>query len=193
MKALKICCSRGFCRFGCNEDESGAPMQRMARFSTVFLFLSFTLLFSNLNLAQEDKRIRELESARGRLKKQTDPVGRAKAEIKISEILITLVSDAVRDDKKELMEKWLSEYTATIRDAHQTLSKTGRDAHRRPGGFKDLEIALRRQIRQLEDIGVNLTLEDREPVEKAKDQAQTIRDELLKALFGGQSAAIGQN
>ena len=39
--------------------------------------------------------------------------------------------------------------------------KTGRDAHRKPKGFKDLEISLRRQVRILDDIGKGLTFDQR--------------------------------
>jgi hypothetical protein len=123
-----------------------------------------------------------------RLKTQGDPVSRTKTNIKISEILITLITDAVRGGDLEVMEHRLDEYTAAIQDAHQTMVKTGRDAHRKPGGFKDLEIALRRQVRQLEDLGGTLTFDQREPVEKAKTQAAEIRDNLIKLLFGGTSA-----
>ena len=66
--------------------------------------------------------------------------------------------------------------------------KTGRDAHRKPKGFKELEISLRRQIRILDDIGRGLTYDQREPVDKAKQQASDIRDDLLKALFGDPNA-----
>lgn len=135
-----------------------------------------------------DKRLQRLEKERANLGRQTDPVGRTKTQIKISEILLTLVSDAVQSGETEAMEKRLGEYMAAIQDAHQTMMKTGRDAHRKPGGFKELEIALRRQVRQLEDIGKGLTFDQRDPVDKAREQAADIRDDLLKALFGEQNA-----
>ena len=138
--------------------------------------------------AQLDKRLQQLEKEKDKLKRQTDPVDRAKTGIKISEILLTLVSDAVRRGDLELMESRLEDYVETIQDAHQTMMKTGRDAHKKPKGFKDLEIALRRQVRQLYDIGQGLTFDQREPVEKAKDLASDIRDDLLKALFGETNA-----
>ena len=101
---------------------------------------------------------------------------------------MTLVSDAVKNGDLERMEQRLDEYVAAIQDAHQSMVKTGRDAHRKPKGFKDLEIALRRQVRQLDDIGAGLTFDQREPVVKAREQASSIRDDLLKALFGEQNA-----
>jgi hypothetical protein len=137
---------------------------------------------------QVDKRLEHLERERARLKGLTDPVDRTKSDIAISEILLSFASDAVRSGEPEVLQKRLHEYVDTIEDAHQALMNAGRDAHRKPKGFKDLEIVLRRQIRMLDDIGKGLTFDQREPVDKAKQEASDIRDDLLKALFGEQNA-----
>jgi hypothetical protein len=163
---------------------------------SVVLLLLFTLnacaaARSSYLQTDYDKRLERLKNEQQKLVRQTsqtDPVGRTKTQIKIAEILLTLVSDAVQSGEPVVMERRLGEYTAAIQDAHQTMMKTGRDAHRKPGGFKDLEIALRRHVRQLEDIGKGLSFDEREPVEKAIEQAADIRDNLLKALFGEQNA-----
>jgi|SRR5437773_2206803 len=151
--------------------------------------LALLLIFSfSSRVVQSDKQVERLQKERVNLTRQTDPVGRTKTEIKISEVLLTLISNAVQAGDMELMQKYIDEYVAAIEDAHQTMMKTGRDAHRKPGGFKDLEIALRRHVRQLMDIGKALTFDQREPLEKAKEEAIDIRDDLLKALFGEQNA-----
>jgi hypothetical protein len=132
--------------------------------------------------------LERLDRERERLKRITDAVDRTKIDIDISEILLSLVSDAVRSGEPEVLGKRLGEYVDAIEDAHQAMMKTGRDAHRKPKGFKDLEISLRRQIRILDDIGRGLTFDQRDPVDKAKQQASNIRDDLLKALFGEPNA-----
>lgn len=137
---------------------------------------------------QIDKRLERLDREREKLRRTTDAVDRTKIDIDISEILLSLVSDAVRSGEPEALGRRLGEYVDTIQDAHQAMMKTGRDAHRKPKGFKELEISLRRQIRILDDIGRGLTYDQREPVDKAKQQASDIRDDLLKALFGEQNA-----
>jgi hypothetical protein len=149
------------------------------------LLLTFSL---SSPAAQADKQPDRLQKERANLARQTDPVGRTKTEIKISEVLLTLIGNAVQAGDMDLMQKYIGEYLVAIEDAHQTMMKTGRDAHRKPGGFKDLEIALRRHVRQLVDIGKALTFDQREPLEKAKEEAIDIRDDLLKALFGEQNA-----
>ena len=89
-----------------------------------------------------------------------------------------------RNGDIEIMDQWLEEYVATIQEAHQTMMKTGRDAHRKSAGFRDLEISLRKQINQLKDVGQAVTFDQRTAVEKARDEAARIRDDLLKAIFG---------
>ena len=151
--------------------------------------LALLLVFALSSHAfQSNRNLERLEKEKANLIRQSDPVGRTKTEIKISELLLNLISDAVQAGDMEMMQKYIAEYLAAIQDAHQTMMKTGRDAHRRPGGFKELEIALRRHVRQLVDIGKALTFDEREPLDKAKDEAIDIRDDLLKALFGEQNA-----
>jgi hypothetical protein len=137
--------------------------------------------------AQQDKRIERLTKERLRLQRPDDPVGRTKTQIKIADILVTLIGDAVRNNNLPEMEDLLQNYLEAIQDARDTMMNSGRDAQRKAGGFKDLEIALRRHLRQLQDMGGALTFDQREPVDKARAQATEIRDQLLRALFGGQN------
>ena len=162
-------------------------IKRLFTVLIVWIASSCTVRTASLQ-PQFDKRLERLDREREKLKRSGDPVDRAKIDINISEILLSLVSDAVKTGEPEVVGRRLNEYIETIQDAHQTMMKTGRDAHRKPKGFKELEISLRRQIRMLDDIGRGLTFDQREPVEKAKQQASEIRDDLLKALFGDQNA-----
>src|SRR5262245_28020402 len=161
---------------------------------TRFLLVLFVVALSSCAIrtaslqGQYDKRLERLQKERDKLTRLTDPVGRAKTGIAVSEILLSLASDAIKSGEREMLGKRLNEYVDTIRDAHQTMMKTGRDAHRKPKGFKDLEIALRRQIRMLDDLSHSVSFDQRDPVDKAKEEASDIREELLKALFGEQNA-----
>ena len=137
---------------------------------------------------QYDKRLERLQKERDKLNRQTDPVDRTKTYIGISEILLSLASDAIKTGEPEVLDKRLNEYVETIHDAHQTMMKTGRDAHRKPKGFKELEIALRRQVRMLDDLARSVSFDQRDPVEKAKQEASEVREDVFKALFGEQNA-----
>ena len=164
-------------------------MQRM-QFLLVLLVVGFSSCAVRITplQGQYDKRLERLQKEKDKLNRLTDPIDRTKTGIAISEILLSLASEAVKTGEPEMLGKRLNEYVETIRDAQETMMKTGRDAHRKPKGFKDLEIALRRQIRLLDDLAHSVSYDQRDPVEKAKAQASDLREELLKALFGEQNA-----
>jgi hypothetical protein len=137
--------------------------------------------------AQYDKRLERLQKERDKLSRLTDPVDRAKTDINISEILLSLAGDAVKSGEPEVLGKRLNEYVDTIRDAHQSLTKN-RDPRSKPKGFKEFEITLRRQINTLKDLSNSVSFDQREPVDRAKEEASEIRDDIFKALFGEQNA-----
>ena len=150
-------------------------------------FLTGLLLILSMSVpalaAEDNERLRELQKEQERLERETNPIDRAKIGIKISEILLDDIGEAARNGDFPVMETQLLAYTSAIQDAHQSLVDSGRDAQKKAGGFKDLEIALRRQIRTLQDVARTLNLDKRIPLEKARDLASTIRSRLLKALF----------
>jgi hypothetical protein len=145
------------------------------------------VIHTNALRGQYDKRLERLQKEREKLNRQTDPVDRTKTYINVSEILLSLASDAIKSGEPEVLGKRLNEYVGTIRDAHQTMMKTGRDAHRKPKGFKELEIALRRQVRMLDDLSRTVSFDQRDPVDKAKQEASDIREDVFRALFGEQN------
>jgi hypothetical protein len=156
----------------------------MRQVVTIALVLLLTGAFlPEASGAGEDDRAEQLQKERSKFEKESDPADRAKIGIKISELLLDDVGDSMRAGEFEAMERQLDEYAAIIQDAHQTLVDSGRDAVRRPGGFKELEIALRKHVRKFDDFARTLTLERRDLLERTRDLVADIRDKLLKALF----------
>lgn len=158
-------------------------MKRVVTIPLVFL-LAGALALAAFPGRSDEERAKELLKEKTRLEKETDPVGRAKIGIKISDILLADVSESVRQGNIPEMEQQLTQYAAAIQDAHQALVDSGRNAARKPEGFKELEITLRKHTRTFDDLTRMLnSLQARVPLEKAKDLAVGIRDKLLKALF----------
>jgi len=109
-------------------------------------------------------------------------VGAEAGGLRLTEVHVN-VGDAVRKGNIADMQTQLAAYAETIENAHQELVDSGRNAAKKPSGFKELEIALRQQVRKLDELSRMLNLQSRVPVEKTKDLATGIRDKLLKALF----------
>lgn len=152
----------------------------MKRIAPCLLILLLTTLPA---FAGANNRALELQREREKLEKEKDPVDRAKIGVKISDLLLENVADSVRNGDFADMQQELSAYISTIEDAHQTLVDSGRNAQKNGGGFKELEIALRKQVLKFDDYARLLTIDRREPLEQAKKLATGIRNKLLKALF----------
>lgn len=134
-----------------------------------------------------DARLLRFEREQAQLRRTTDPVRRTKVYIQISELLISFMGDSARAGNFEQMDEHVEEYRTAVTDARDTMVNSGRDPARRSAGFRELEIALRQHVRRLNDIGSLLTFEYREPIEGLITEVAGIRDELIKALFPGQS------
>jgi hypothetical protein len=76
--------------------------------------------------AAQSKTEVSLQKERTSLSKTNNPVDRTKIQIKISNLLLTLLADAARDGNDKLAEQYLNDYSNTISDAHMTMMKTAR-------------------------------------------------------------------
>src|SRR5262245_45373992 len=136
------------------------------------------------------KRAERMATERGRLVELTDPVERTRSYIVISDILLSFASDAVKDGTPEELGVLMDQYVTAIRSAHDTMVESKRDPERRPQGYRDLELALRAQTRSLRDIGTQLLVDQREPLDRAGAVAVSIREELLRLLFPQQKPQV---
>src|SRR5262245_36602280 len=98
----------------------------------VVFAVSSCAIHTNALQGQYDKRLERLQNERAKRNRLTDPVSRAKTGITIADLLLSLASDAVKTGEPEVLGRRLNEYVDTIRDARETMMKTGRDAHRKP-------------------------------------------------------------
>lgn len=125
----------------------------------------------------------DLGKLKERLAQETDPAKRAKITVKIGEELLKQAAHKYKEEAYSDGDQLLTEYLQAIRAAHEGLQRSGRDARRSPGGFKQLEIHLREGRRKLEDIARQLPYGTRTAVEQALAEVETLRRELLAALM----------
>ena len=135
-----------------------------------------------------DERLRRLSEERTGLETTTNPVTRTRIQIRISDLLISFVGDAVDSGDVELIDEHVGEYRATILDARDTMVNSGRNAVDDASGYRELEIALRQHIRQVGDIGTQLNFERRRPLDRLINEISEIREEMLDMLFPEQNA-----
>lgn len=78
----------------------------------------------------------------------------------------------------------LQEVHDSIRLAKESLDKSGKNARRNPKYFKKAEHALRRLGRRLDTLRLDLSVDDRAPVEALMHEADITRDQIVEAIMG---------
>ena len=149
--------------------------------------LTATLLMGALViLAAVAPRVRGAESEaelEARLKRESDPVRKAKIQIRLSRFKLYQAAGAFDQGNIEEAHKLLAAYLERVKGAWATLKNSGRRANKKPAGFKELDIALREDARYLNDLKHRVSYMLRAPVEQTAQEVDDLRNEVLKALF----------
>ncbi len=125
----------------------------------------------------------DLAKLREKLAREPDPADRAKITVEIGDELLKQVARKFKDGADAEGESLLGEYRQAVHAAYDGLVKSGRDARRKPKGFKQLEIHLRQSRRRLDDMARPLPYEDRAPIEEAIKDLEELRLKLLGDLM----------
>jgi hypothetical protein len=123
------------------------------------------------------------EELLARIQKERSPVRKAKLEIRLGRVKLHQAIAAYDQGSVERGAELLGAYVERMKSAWQTLRDSGREAARQPQGFKELDIALREDARLIEDLKHRLPYLDRGVVEKAGQEIERVRAEVLRALF----------
>ena len=151
-------------------------MPRGETLQHTFLVVLFAAI---LAVADEPAQLRQ------QLQQTTDAVERAKLTAKLGDELLKQMGVEYKAKNYEAGDQVLQEYLTAVRAAYQGLKATGRNARKKPAGFKQLEIHLRKSGRVIDDLSKLVPVDQREPLQQAVDEVATIRSSLLEALMEG--------
>lgn len=126
----------------------------------------------------------DINKLREKLAREDDPDDRAKISVQLGEELLKQAQKLYREGAYTDADDVLEEYMNVIRAAFNDLEQSGRDARRKPKGFKDMEIHLRENGRRLQSIARALPFGTRENVEATLKEMATMQQQLLEALMG---------
>ena len=123
------------------------------------------------------------EDLRSRLQRESNPIKKAKYEIRLGRLKLLEAIDAFGKHDANKAQDLLSAYLTHIRSSWQLLQSSGRNTFRHPEGFKELDIALRKDGRLLEDLSHRLSYFERGEVDKTAKEIEQIRAAVIKELF----------
>ena len=120
-----------------------------------------------------------------KLARQYDPIKKARLEVQLAEISFKEARKLYLEGDSESGLEKLKEMLSWSEKAHDRLFKTGRNPRKKPGGFKDAEITLRRLERRLADFRLAVPLQDREEIQKITARLTKLREDLLLGIMRG--------
>ena len=148
-----------------------------------FQVLALACVLTPLRAAEEipEKDYLKLEQ---KLKTTTDAIRKVKILIKLSDFQLHVAALKVKKTDFTEADQYLSRYLETIVQTQEILKSSGRNAQKNPAGFKDFEIALKRQLRALEDLRSAYPYEQAEKVNGTIQDAKAAQEYMLLQIFG---------
>ncbi len=92
---------------------------------------------------------------------------------------------AYHDGKMTEVAPALEEMASAVELARDSLVETGKNASKSPKHFKRAELDARGLMKRLDSFIHDMSVDDREPAEKARDRIRKVQEELLLAIMGG--------
>jgi hypothetical protein len=156
----------------------------MLNFRTVAVLILLTLTVGTPAVESFAPRHTDNEAdLAARIAREPDPVRKAKYEIRLGEVKLQQAISAYDHDQFESGEKLLDSYFDKMKDAWKFLKDSGRDAARKPAGFKELDIALREDARRVDDLRHRVPFMDRGPLDQVTQEISETHAEVMAALF----------
>ncbi len=112
-----------------------------------------------------------------------DPVKKAKDVVRQGELQLEQMRQEIREEDYDAALRVFQAYRDAVKSAHAGLKASGKDAEKKPNGFKNLQIHIRQNIPRLEQTILTVPVEQREPFEIIRKELDTIDRELIDALF----------
>lgn len=153
---------------------------RLRSLRVAALLIAIGLLPRNISHARREDTEEDLLP---RIQRETNPVKKAKYEVRLARVKLLAALDAYNKGDLEQYRQLLGAYLERSKSSWDTLQKSGRQAARQPQGFKELDIALREDGRLLEDLRRRVPYNERRDVEEVEREVERIRNEVLRALF----------
>lgn len=113
----------------------------------------------------------------------SDPVQNAKSVVKQGELQLARMRREVDAGNYGEALRVLTEYRDAMKSAHAALKASGRDAEKKPSGFKNLQIHIRQSMQRLEQTILFVPVDEREPFNAIRKELDSIDKELIDALF----------
>ncbi len=102
-----------------------------------------------------------------------------------------LNADAALDEAKKALEQGeekkladaIAEVAESLTLSKDSLEQSGKNPRKNPKYFKKAEIGIRKLIRRLDNFRLDITVDERKPVDDLIEKAHALQEEILQAIM----------
>ncbi len=125
------------------------------------------------------------ETPLGTIKSEPKPEKRAEMALDNADSALRSATDAylAKGDLKQTNAS-LDEVSESVELAYTSLTETHKNPSRNPKHFKRAEIKTRELLRRLTDFREQMSVDDREAVDRARSAVQKVHEDLLEGIMG---------
>jgi len=137
------------------------------------------VMASGLPLAGQDRLAALLDQYRH----ENDPVRKARLLVKLGDDEMDLAKKQLQGGNDVASLETLENYRGQVEQTIVSLKATGADAEKKSGGFKELQISLRVNIRRVDDLIFSLPADKRPFFREVRTALANMQNDLIDALF----------
>ncbi|MFZ0211737.1 MAG: hypothetical protein WBE20_14080 [Candidatus Acidiferrales bacterium] len=114
---------------------------------------------------------------------ETDAVRKAKAVVKLGQEESKAARQSVRAGNLVQALDFMKDYDEKASEAEQTLDKTGVNPEAHSNGFRQLQISVRENLREVREIADRAPFDERQPFLDLAKHLDALNQKLLRELF----------
>lgn len=160
---------------GCWRKRSSPKLPRLELWVLGFAWLTLACA-----LAEGTDKLKELQD---HFDKESHATSKIKALDKLAEAQFEAAGKAGQSGNYVAVGLTFEKYRDNVHSAFELLKKQEPDADRHPGGYRQLELQVRKGIREVEDTLMVAPQEMRPPLGIVRQNLLDIDDELIRLLF----------
>lgn len=120
-----------------------------------------------------------------RIEREKKPVNKAKLEVRLGRVHLDEAISAYEKQQIPQGKKLLASFLDDMDSAWNILGASGRNAAKKPQGFRELEMGLNEDARRLNDLRQQVFYLNRGPIEGTLSKVNALHAKVLLALFPG--------
>lgn len=117
------------------------------------------------------------------VKAEINPERRSERALINAEAALDEAKKALEQGEEKKLAEAIAEVGESIALSKESLEQSGKNPRKNPKYFKKAEIGIRKLIRRLDNFRLDITVDERKPVEDLIEKANALQEDILQAIM----------